>query len=463
MLDFDGAIMTDSGSFQLAEYGEIDTTTEEILQFQRDIGTDIATPVDIPTPPDVARERPTTDLEIDQTARHAAAVDTGEMLVSAPVQGATYPDLRERAAADAVSTGLDVFPLGAVVPLMNEYRYADLADVVAACKRGLGDDAPVHLFGAGHPMMLALAVALGCDLFDSAAYALYARDDRYLTVQGTELLDELSYFPCHCPVCTDHTPADLDAMDADAREELLARHNLHVTFGELRPRQAGDPHGDLMELVESAPARTRRCSTATARFSTTSTSSNARPRLEGRVLLRLDESARRPEVRRHQDRLERLPVEGEEVLLTEGRSVHGMTRAGASCPRSVRTRANSRHLPLTAETPVRTDRALYEAAAQSRRLATWHPTFRYTGPRRWPATALERVPEGARLRDLHARDDRFHRLAAGRLSAHPRPHRQPHATNGSAPNPAVPWPGCRVRRGVPSTYSRPALGRSGRA
>jgi len=51
LLDFGGAIMTDSGSFQLSEYGEIDVTTEEIVQFQYDIGSDIGTPVDIPTPP----------------------------------------------------------------------------------------------------------------------------------------------------------------------------------------------------------------------------------------------------------------------------------------------------------------------------------------------------------------------------------------------------------------------------
>jgi len=43
-LGFDGAIATDSGSFQLAEYGDIDVTTEEIIEFQRQIGSDVATP-----------------------------------------------------------------------------------------------------------------------------------------------------------------------------------------------------------------------------------------------------------------------------------------------------------------------------------------------------------------------------------------------------------------------------------
>ncbi|MFB6134930.1 MAG: tRNA-guanine transglycosylase, partial [Halanaeroarchaeum sp.] len=46
LLGFDGPIMTDSGSFQLAEYGEIETTTRDILEFQHDIGSDVGTPID---------------------------------------------------------------------------------------------------------------------------------------------------------------------------------------------------------------------------------------------------------------------------------------------------------------------------------------------------------------------------------------------------------------------------------
>ncbi|MFB6143141.1 MAG: tRNA guanosine(15) transglycosylase TgtA, partial [Halorientalis sp.] len=172
LYEFSGAIMTDSGSFQLAEYGQIDVDTREILAFQRDVGSDIATPVDVPTPPDADREATAAALATTQERLELAErVDTGEMLVNAPVQGGTYPDLRESAAAHAYGTDLDVFPVGAVVPLLNDYRYADLVEVVLAAKRGLGADAPVHLFGAGHPMTFALAVAMGCDLFDSAAYA----------------------------------------------------------------------------------------------------------------------------------------------------------------------------------------------------------------------------------------------------------------------------------------------------
>ena len=104
-LEFDGAIMTDSGSFQLAEYGDIDVTTAEILEFQRRIGSDVATPVDVPTPPDVERDRAERELETTQQAlADAEAAETGEMLVNAPVQGSTYPDLREAAGRQAAGT-----------------------------------------------------------------------------------------------------------------------------------------------------------------------------------------------------------------------------------------------------------------------------------------------------------------------------------------------------------------------
>jgi len=405
LLGFSGAIMTDSGSFQLAEYGDIDVTTEEILQFQYDIGSDIGTPVDIPTPPDVDRKRAESELSTTQDRlERAAAAETGEMLVSAPVQGSTSPELRERAGSHASGTGLDVFPLGAVVPLMNEYRYADLADVVAACKRGLGETGPVHLFGAGHPMMFAMAAALGCDLFDSAAYALYARDGRYLTVRGTELLDELETFPCHCPVCAAHTPADLREMDGDRREELLARHNLHVTYGEVRTVQQAIRAGNLLELVDSRarghPAMLdgyRTLLDHAAQLERTDRAS------KDAFFYTSAESARRPEVLRHRERLDRFDLP-EEVLLSEGGADDRFEETwGVLPPFGPYPREISGTYPLTAEVPERTDRAACEAAADGvARLVAANPETAFTLRHDdWPETALARVPESVTVRDLH--------------------------------------------------------------
>ena len=411
LLDFDGAIVTDSGSFQLAEYGDVDVTTREILEFQYDIGSDIGTPVDIPTPPDVSRERAAADLAKTETAlSDAEAVDTGEMLVNAPVQGSTYPDLREEAGRHADATDLDVFPVGAVVPLMNGYRYADMIDVVAAAKRGLGRDAPVHLFGAGHPMMFALAVAAGCDLFDSAAYAIYARDDRYLTVRGTEHLDDLEYFPCSCPVCTEYDPGGLRDYDGGERERLLAAHNLHTSFAEIRRIKQALRSGNLLELVESrARGHPRVLDGYRALLDHADQLEREDPVSKGSFFALSAESARRPEVRRHHDRLDRLDAEGR-VLLTEGGTPSGDeydTVWRVVPPFGPFPRALSETYPLTATVPERPDAAAQRAAAEGvRRVVAANPGADFVlAHEEWADAALSRLPEGVAVESLAGRGD----------------------------------------------------------
>ncbi|MDP1136414.1 tRNA-guanine transglycosylase, partial [Klebsiella pneumoniae] len=56
-LDFDGIIMTDSGSFQLSVYGDVEITNMDTLRFQESIGSDIWVPLDIPTSPDTGRRQ----------------------------------------------------------------------------------------------------------------------------------------------------------------------------------------------------------------------------------------------------------------------------------------------------------------------------------------------------------------------------------------------------------------------
>jgi 7-cyano-7-deazaguanine tRNA-ribosyltransferase len=246
LLGFDGPIMTDSGSFQLSTYGSIEADSNEIVAFQRDVGSDIGTPIDVPTPPDAPFMRTVSELDVT-FARIEEATSNREtnMLLAAPIQGSTHLDLRERQARKLSKLNADLYAIGAVVPLLESYRYADLSRVIMACKTGLSLSEPVHLFGAGHPMMFALAVALGCDLFDSAAYAIYARDRRYLTPTGTYKLDHLTYLPCSCPVCSN--------AECGLSERELAEHNLRVSLTELKTIKQAIVNGQLWELVE------RRC------------------------------------------------------------------------------------------------------------------------------------------------------------------------------------------------------------
>ncbi|MEF8840974.1 MAG: tRNA guanosine(15) transglycosylase TgtA [Haloarculaceae archaeon] len=403
LYDFSGAIMTDSGSFQLSEYGEIDVTNDEILRFQHEIGSDIGTPIDVPTPPGVPRERAESELATTlERLEHAATVDVGEMLVNAPVQGSTYRDLRERAARDAYGTDLDVFPVGAVVPLLNAYRYAETVEVVMAAKRGLGADAPVHLFGAGHPMTFALAVACGCDLFDSAAYALYARDDRYLTVRGTEQLADLDYFPCSCAVCTGHTPGEVRSRDDDERERLLAEHNLHVTFAEIRRVKQALRRGNLLELVEvRARAHPDLLDGYRTLLEYSETLERTDPVSKDAFFYLSADSADRPEVRRHHGRLSRLRVEGDSVLLTTGK---GNADDFAETWRVVPPfgpfpRALSESYPLTAEVPERLDDRAYVRAAEGiAKLVEDNPDTSFAfAAGDWPQAGLAALPDRVRV------------------------------------------------------------------
>ena len=254
LIHFDGPIMTDSGSFQLSVYGDVEITNKEVIEFQELIKTDIGTSLDIPTAPFVDREKAEEDLKITlERAREAVEYKKEhnmEMLLNSVVQGSTFLDLRRECAAELSKLDADLYPIGAVVPLMESYHYRDLVDVVMNSMKNLSDTVPRHLMGAGHPMIFALCVAMGCDLFDSAAYILYAEDDRLLSTRGTYKLENLQEMPCSCEVCTKYTPDDLRAMPKEKRRDLIAQHNLHVSFAELRLIRQAIYDGNLMELVE---------------------------------------------------------------------------------------------------------------------------------------------------------------------------------------------------------------------
>jgi 7-cyano-7-deazaguanine tRNA-ribosyltransferase len=314
LLGFDGPIMTDSGSFQLSVYGDIEVTNAQIIEFQKQIGSDIGVPLDIPTAPDVSRSQAGHDLEITNSRlREARGMVDGEMLLAGPVQGSTYADLRQAAAEELSPLGFDVYPIGAVVPLMENYRYADLVDVIVASKKGLSPVAPVHLFGAGHPMMFALAAALGCDLFDSAAYALYAKAGRYITTSGTSHLADLSYLPCSCPVCMGHTAEEL--RNAPDKTELLARHNLYVTFMEIRAVKQAIREGNLLELVERRGRTHPSMLQALKRlYSHTPWIETLDPASKSTFFYTGPESAARPEVFRYSHRIGRIGIMGKALI-----------------------------------------------------------------------------------------------------------------------------------------------------
>ena len=250
MLDFPGVIMTDSGTFQSHMYGEVEVSNEEMIEFQKSIGTDIGTVLDIFTEPFWSKEKTAQSIELTlERTKHACEIK-GEMMINGVVQGSIYQDLREDCARKMASMDVDVHPIGGVVPLMEQYRYLELVDVIISSKKGLNPNRPVHLFGAGHPMVLALAVLMGCDLFDSASYAKFARDDRMMFIDGTYRLQDMQSLDCSCPACRGLTLERLRKMNSAERTKLIARHNLYQIKDEMALVKRYVREGRLWELVE---------------------------------------------------------------------------------------------------------------------------------------------------------------------------------------------------------------------
>jgi len=253
-LGFPNVVMTDSGAYQLLRYGKIEVEPLEILDFQEKIGSDIGVILDIPTGFQVSRNY--AELTVKETLERAKkAVEYfgkqgKSMLLTGPIQGGTYFDLLEFSAKKMGELPFDVYALGSPTKIMEQYLFDLLVKMMLTVKKNLPPDKPLHLFGAGHPFMFSFAVALGFDLFDSASYALYAKDGRYITETGTIKLENLEYFPCNCPVCKSLTPQDLKEKEKHEKEVLLMKHNLYVCKIEVERIKQSIIEGRLWELLE---------------------------------------------------------------------------------------------------------------------------------------------------------------------------------------------------------------------
>ena len=256
LLDFPGAVVTDSGTFQSYVYGDVEVGPEEIVTFQRDMGVDIGTMLDEFGRPDMSREELEKAVEVTAArSEPALSAGGGGMMLNGPIQGGTHPDLRAQAAflmgsAEVDGQGFSVHPIGGIVPLMEQQRYKELFQILLASKASLPPDRPVHFFGCGHPILFPMAIALGVDLFDSAAYAIFARDGRILTPEGTVKLDEINEWPFQSNALFGTTPEDVRKMDRDESSKILARHNLEVTQAELARCREAIRSGTIWELAE---------------------------------------------------------------------------------------------------------------------------------------------------------------------------------------------------------------------
>ncbi len=254
-LNFDGITATDSGAFQKYMYNKdkLDIQAADIEKFQEDIGTDFAVILDEPVQPDdkydIAKKKVEITIERAQDNISRRFKDTCHWF--GPIHGAKYNDLLKTSAIEMGKLDFNVYAIGGLVKSFLNYRFDLVIKILLNVKKDLVWNKPVHLFGLGLPQFFSLAVVCGCDLMDSAAYILFAKENRYFTLStGTRKLEELEEFPCHCPICVNYDPKEVLKFDENLRTELIAKHNLYLSFSELRTIRQAIKEGNLWELVE---------------------------------------------------------------------------------------------------------------------------------------------------------------------------------------------------------------------
>lgn len=202
---WDRPILTDSGGYQVFSLSKLRKLTEEgvrfqnhldgspvlltpesVLEIQRSIGSDICMILD--ECPPYPCERAYAEKSLALTQRWAvrarewiAAHQPPGQRHFAIVQGACYPDLREKAARDLVALDFDGYAIGGLSvgePVPEMLKAVEVAAPV------LPADKPRYAMGLGQPDQLLDLIARGIDLFDCVLPTRVARNGTAYTPDG---------------------------------------------------------------------------------------------------------------------------------------------------------------------------------------------------------------------------------------------------------------------------------------
>lgn len=265
-----GAILTDSGGFQVFSLAKLCRVTDEGVTFQSHVdgsshhitperaieiqealGADIIMAFDecvaLPSP----RERVHEALKRTSAwaRRCQAARRRSDQALFGIVQGGHDPTLRVESARDVVSLGFDGYAVGGLsVGEEKSVMYAMLEATVPELPAGR----PRYLMGVGLPEDLVEGVARGIDLFDCVVPTRHGRTGWLFTSGGRVLIKQARYAnderpidpACRCQVCQTHSRAYLHHLFG-VKEMLGVRlntiHNLYY-------------FSDLMRQIRSAVA-----------------------------------------------------------------------------------------------------------------------------------------------------------------------------------------------------------------
>ncbi len=279
-MDWDGAILTDSGGFQVFSLSDLRRVTDEGVTFrshldgtshfmtpemaiaiQEDLGSDIAMCFDecVPYP---ATESESMEAVL-RTTRWALRCRTvhrrPDQALFGIVQGSVFEEQRIRSAEALMEIGFDGYAIGGLSvgePHSEMYRILDVLNPV------LPEDRPRYLMGVGLPSNLLEGVSRGVDMFDCV---LPTRTGRNGTVffSGGRLNLKNAIFArdftpidpdCDCMVCRHFTRAYLRHL-YKAGEILAARlcswHNLHFLIHLMKKARAAIVEGRFPEFRQA--------------------------------------------------------------------------------------------------------------------------------------------------------------------------------------------------------------------
>jgi queuine tRNA-ribosyltransferase len=286
-----GAILTDSGGYQVFSLSELRKVTDEGVRFrshldgsehlltpekageiQLALGSDIAMVLDecieTPAPRNVAAAALKRTTEWARRSRRyflESAERNGNSAQSqfGIVQGATFADLRRESAKQLLELDFPGYAVGGLaVGEPHEVTCEMAAEVTALLPR----ERPRYLMGVGRPEQLADYVARGVDMMDCVLPTRAARHACLYTSEGRVLIKNARYIEdqrpidpkCSCRVCRRYTRAYLRHLFAagEITAAILAtHHNVWFYLDIMRQIREAITFGHLTNFASELRAR----------------------------------------------------------------------------------------------------------------------------------------------------------------------------------------------------------------
>lgn len=262
-MNWDRAILTDSGGFQVFSLGDLRKISEEGVTFrshidgskkflspeiatqsQMDLGADIIMAFDecVPYPADFKYTRESMELTLRWAQRCKNTMTNLNQGLFGIVQGGMYKDLRIECANRLVDMDFPGYAVGGLsVGEPKELMY-EMLDITL---EHLPQNKARYLMGVGTPDCLVEGVMRGIDMFDCVYPTRVARNGTAMTWNGRLVIKNAQYehdfHPidehCNCYTCRNYSRAyirHLVRVNEIFGLRLLTIHNLHFLIDFMR-------------------------------------------------------------------------------------------------------------------------------------------------------------------------------------------------------------------------------------